>query len=325
MLLAVQLAIRHKSDERSQAMRTSRFVAIALSITLLNQICLEAPAADLKLSKEHYDKSKLALEQSDLTVALESVNKAIEANPRNASAYYLRASIFARKQDWEAALKDSEKAVEINPDSSVFLTARGDLKFRRGDQKGGIEDLTAAIAKDAKNYRAYQIRAGIWKAMGQAAFAEADMARAIELKPDLKPTPARPEAASKQPPQTTPPPKVERREVYGQESELKGLKKYFATAGGQEAGVRKIIVEYVTAKLPELQLVDERSITADTIILSLHSVEDQKSNRGDVYLLNAREKRMLTTFRYRPWKVESTAKDFASDFVKLYKKTNGLK
>lgn len=306
-------------------MRTYRFLAIALSITLLNQVSLEACAADLKLSKEHYDKSKLALDQSDLTVALESANKAIEANPRNASAYYLRAAIFSRKQDLEAALKDSEKAVEINPDSSVFLTARGDLRFRRGDQKGGIEDLTAAIAKDAKNYRAYQIRAGIWKAMGQASFAEADLARAIELKPDLKPTPARPEAASKQPPQTTPPPKVERREVYGQESELLGLKKYYVIAAGQEAGLRKIIVDYVKAKLPEIQLVDERSISADTILLSLHRVQDQESNRGDVYLINAREKRMITTFRYRPWKVESTAKDFASDFVKIYKKTNGIK
>ncbi len=305
-------------------MKTSRFIAFVLCITLLQQISLETKAADLKLSKELLDKSRLALDQSDLTQALESANKAIEANPRNASAYLLRASIFARKQDLEAALKDSEKAVEINPDSSVFLTARGDLKFRRGDQNGGLEDLTAAIAKDAKNYRAYQIRAGIWKAMGQASFAEADMARAIELKPDLKPTPARPEATSKQAPQTTPPPKVERREVYGQESELLGLKKYYVIAAGQEAGLRKIIAEYIKAKLPELQLVDERSITSDTILLSLHGVEGQKSNRGDVYLLTAREKRMITTFRYRPWKVESTAKDFASDFVKLYKKTNGI-
>lgn len=60
-------------------MKILRTYVFALCIILLNQACFETGAADLKLSKEHYDKSKLALEQSDLKVVLESVSKAIEA------------------------------------------------------------------------------------------------------------------------------------------------------------------------------------------------------------------------------------------------------
>lgn len=71
----------------------------------------------------------------------------------------------------------AEKRVKMNPTSDA-LVERGRARFVAGVPEGGLEDLTAAIAADPQNARAYYLRSGVYSSLS-----DRDQARATALNP----------------------------------------------------------------------------------------------------------------------------------------------
>jgi tetratricopeptide (TPR) repeat protein len=117
--------------------------------------------------------------------AIQEFSKAIEINPRYASAYFSRALVYAQIQEFRRALSDYDRAIALNPQFSLAYNNRALLKAGNfNDLPGALGDLDRAIALNPKFSLAYNNRA-LFKAEkfsdGQSALTDYD--RAIALNP----------------------------------------------------------------------------------------------------------------------------------------------
>jgi tetratricopeptide (TPR) repeat protein len=134
-----------------------------------------------------YDRQGLALVNEFRTelapMEIKGFTKAIEANPRDAKAYFLRGIANQEKGDYAQAIADFAKALEINPrDVQVYLKraeAYGDKK--QYDQ--AIADCTRVLEIDPRNSEAYLARGSFYGRKGQLDQAIADFTRAVEMNP----------------------------------------------------------------------------------------------------------------------------------------------
>lgn len=77
----------------------------------------------------------------DIEGALESINKAIELNPKEPELYYQRASLNMANKDPNAAIADYTKALSYNPKDANSLYGRAIARDMIGDKKGAKQDL----------------------------------------------------------------------------------------------------------------------------------------------------------------------------------------
>ena len=317
-----------------------RFGPVAAWLFFAQLALAQGTAPDLQKSKEHLDRARLSYDQGDFTTALQEATLAVQANPRNAAAHNCRGLVLSRQGELAGAMAAYRTALEIDPVNPVYLGNIGGIQYRRGEYTEAIDSLTRAISADSKNYRYYEYRARVWTAKKDQAAADADLKMAQSLKaatpaagqaPPASPsqaTPPKPAATRASAATTTPTPEPDkpRVDVVGQEQELAGLTSFHVAIGGNEAGLQRIVVNYVAEKVPSLiHLPDPRKLTAATMVLHLGGIKDQATwNKGEVVLYTRTETRRIFSKRYQG-AVESVAKDFAKDFVKLYKTVNGLK
>jgi tetratricopeptide (TPR) repeat protein len=134
-----------------------------------------------------YDRQGLALVNEFTTdlapMEIKGFTKAIEANPRDAKAYFLRGIANQEKGEYDQAIADFSKALEINPrDAQVYLKRGGAF----GDKKQydqAIADYTRALEIDPRNTEAYLARGSVYGRKGQPDEAIADFTRALEINP----------------------------------------------------------------------------------------------------------------------------------------------
>lgn len=114
--------------------------------------------------------------------AIQDYDKAIELDPSYANAYNCRAFLKAKLHDFDQAIHDIEKALSLAPDDPYSIHTYGYIYLKQEDYVHAIEYFDKALACDPKLLDAYQDRAIAYRALGKDDLAEADEAKAAELK-----------------------------------------------------------------------------------------------------------------------------------------------
>jgi tetratricopeptide (TPR) repeat protein len=81
-----------------------------------------------------------------LTRSLTLASRAIEANPKDPSAYYVRGIHRARIGDLASATADLDRAIALSPKYTVALLERARLRLLLKDLRGAVEDTSSVIA-----------------------------------------------------------------------------------------------------------------------------------------------------------------------------------
>lgn len=106
-------------------------------------------------SKEYTQKGRELIDKRDYMEAILNLNKAIELDAKNSSAYFLRATLKEKFEDMHGAMKDYNNAIEANTKYADAYFARGNVKMKLQDYYGAIEDFTAAIGINENYVEAY--------------------------------------------------------------------------------------------------------------------------------------------------------------------------
>jgi tetratricopeptide (TPR) repeat protein len=106
-------------------------------------------------AKEYTQRGLDLYEKNEFTEALLNLNKAIEIDPAQASAYYLRGNIKGSFDDRHGAMKDYNLAIEKNSKFADAFFARGNIKMKLQDYYGAIDDFTSAITINSNHVEAY--------------------------------------------------------------------------------------------------------------------------------------------------------------------------
>lgn len=117
-----------------------------------------------------YDRQGLAIVnefRTDLApMEIKGFTKAIEANPRDAKAYFLRGIANQEKGEYGQAIADFTKALEINPRDVQAYLRRGEAFGDKQEYYQAIADYTRALEIDPRNTEAYLARGSLYGRRG---------------------------------------------------------------------------------------------------------------------------------------------------------------
>lgn len=106
-------------------------------------------------AKELMQKGRDMYEKREFVEALLYLNKVIELESTNSSAFFLRGNIKDSFDDRHGAMKDYNVAIERNPKFADAFFARGNVKMKLQDYYGAIADYSSAIALNENYIDAY--------------------------------------------------------------------------------------------------------------------------------------------------------------------------
>src|SRR5215213_95929 len=162
--------------------------SLATSVLILF-ICVAGASAQTIRSAEDYLNSAVAnVRDNKPDSALDDLDKAVELNPRLASAYILRGNLRGQKKDVEGALSDYDRAIELSPDArgmEVAYNNRSVIRLSKGDITGALTDINNAIRLNPRVGAFYNQRAIVLLQEGGAEGSVADYEKALELSPNL--------------------------------------------------------------------------------------------------------------------------------------------
>jgi tetratricopeptide (TPR) repeat protein len=118
----------------------------------------------------------------DAAGAMADMNRALELDPENFSAYAGRAMLRFKKDDLDGAIADADRALKIHPNAYAYNT-RGLVRLRRAQLDLALSDFTAAIELEPLNSVPYLNRGRV-KGQRKDPSALDDLNKAIELSPD---------------------------------------------------------------------------------------------------------------------------------------------
>jgi predicted Zn-dependent protease len=113
--------------------------------------------------------------------ALNQYSKEIEANPKDATAYYNRGLFYQKQGDYKAAIADYTKVIKLNPQDARSYNNRGFAYFSYGNYKAAIADLNKVIELNPQNTDAYTRRGFFYEMMGKKEKSAADYKKAKKL------------------------------------------------------------------------------------------------------------------------------------------------
>ena len=154
-----------------------RVVALCafLSVALVSTAILPAQSWEERRVNTAY------LRQMSRVIA--SLNGEIEANPKNAKAYYERACIYQNTNMFGHAIKDFTRTLELQPESNAFRR-RGISYCMMGDFGKCIEDLTRCVQLEPKDAGAYQWRGYAHDQLNEDKEAIEDLNKSLSIQPE---------------------------------------------------------------------------------------------------------------------------------------------
>lgn len=124
--------------------------------------------------------------RKDYARAIASYDEAIRIDPNQASAYNNRCfALAAAGGDLQQAIRDCDMALMLRPGFACALGSRGFAHFRAGALEPALADLDAALKADGKSAPWLYLRGIIRLRRGDRAGADADIAAARAIQPDI--------------------------------------------------------------------------------------------------------------------------------------------
>jgi tetratricopeptide (TPR) repeat protein len=124
-----------------------------------------------------------AASQDDIDQEMAGLNKAVEHNPRDATAFRNRAKAWEARGEPNLALADYDEATRIAPNDPTALRDRGELWRRLGVLNLALLDLDRAIRLTFADAEIYCDRGMVWNQKGEHDRAIADFSHAIKVDP----------------------------------------------------------------------------------------------------------------------------------------------
>ncbi len=120
--------------------------------------------------------------QNDTALAL--LSEAIGCEPGNAGPHVDRGNVWYVKQQYEQAIADFSEAIRLEPKSATAYCNRALALSKLGGEDEAIADFNAAIRLEPNSSRAHNGRGRIFQAKGLIDKAIADFDEAIRLEPN---------------------------------------------------------------------------------------------------------------------------------------------
>lgn len=114
--------------------------------------------------------------------ALDYLNKAIELQPDNASAYGVRGYIYLSLEKYQQAIDSFSKAIQFNPTRAEYFNSRGAVYNKISQYEKAIEDFNQAILFDSNDAAFYNNRGTAHLKHGDKKIGCLDADRACALK-----------------------------------------------------------------------------------------------------------------------------------------------
>ena len=110
--------------------------------------------------------------------------KAISLNPRNFQAFNNRGNAYYNKEQYDAAMESYDASLRISPTYDKAHKNRGNTFYMVGLNSRAIDDYNEAIRVNPRYASAYYDRSLARRKKGDIAGADADLAKARQLKPN---------------------------------------------------------------------------------------------------------------------------------------------
>ena len=170
-------------------------VALRLRRVAANVELQDYPAAEADARKAASLDPKSALAQVFLGGALEKqsrfadalphYDRAVQLAPGAATPYDARCWGRAMAGDFDGAKSDCDHALALDANAHNALNSRGYVHYRAGRFAESIRDYDAAIAAAPDIASSWYVRGLARRALGDAAGADADIAKALQLEPNV--------------------------------------------------------------------------------------------------------------------------------------------
>ena len=122
-------------------MRILRSPARWLSFGYVGLVLSVAGAAPEKSADELLTQAGVSFAKGTREDAIELATKAIQAEPKNAKAYYVRGRFYAEVRQPQQAVKDFNQALVLDPKSALPYYHRGEESFKLGRIKESAADF----------------------------------------------------------------------------------------------------------------------------------------------------------------------------------------
>jgi Tfp pilus assembly protein PilF len=142
---------------------------------------IKIPGREDTDAKTHLLKGYRLHRQKNYKEALTELNKAIEADPKNAEAYYWRGRTLVNLERLDQGIADFKAAVKFKPDYAEAYDNLGWLASKRGEVDEGIAYLTKSIEFKPENAWAFHYRSRLFFSKGDVAGAMKDAEKACSL------------------------------------------------------------------------------------------------------------------------------------------------
>ena len=120
-------------------------MSLIKTITTLIIFCLFITTlAYAQTAEDFFNFGNAKYKLKDYRGAIQDYNKAIELNPKLASAYLGRGLAKGKLQDYRGAIKDYNKSIGLNPSDAKIYILRGLAKILSGHKDDGCLDLSKA-------------------------------------------------------------------------------------------------------------------------------------------------------------------------------------
>lgn len=121
------------------------------------------------------------MDGQQFNAAIQDFNRALSVSPGNAQALFDRAVAWVKMGDYQKAMLDCDESIVANPSLEAY-SLRGDLWLRLENLDLAIADFESAKRFDEQVAAAYEQRAEKQRQAGATAEADADQARAKEIR-----------------------------------------------------------------------------------------------------------------------------------------------
>jgi tetratricopeptide (TPR) repeat protein len=116
---------------------------------------------------------------------VECLNEALRLNPHIAGFYRARGSLYQAQRKYERASEDYDNALRLNPRDPLTYMHRGHMYLRCKDWDRALNDYDQALSLRPKDAQALYERGMAKRGMGDELGAQADIAAAVALNPDV--------------------------------------------------------------------------------------------------------------------------------------------
>jgi serine/threonine protein kinase/tetratricopeptide (TPR) repeat protein len=136
------MAALYRTRARVHQLRQDDAAALA---DLERAIDLDARNPSSALPDDHLARARILLRRQDARAALSACDEALRLRPQDAAAHRLRAEVLLKMDRHAEALRDLDACVKYGPAEADLLCARGAVRARLGDYPGAQADYARAL------------------------------------------------------------------------------------------------------------------------------------------------------------------------------------